>query len=207
MTRPAPPATAEVSPALPEPATDPHRRRVRIEAARRLLTRSIWTLTFAEWRAIGRAQRALIAAEWHVRTRPIGGLLGAVAPDGARWTGGVPDAEPREPVATPDTGASVPRIAGRRLDRSDARRAWDVAVAVHRAARYGPFRPRCLTRSIALQRLLVRQGLLADIRVGVRRTSGGLVAHAWVELDGHVVGDEAEHVRRYAQLADFRAAP
>ena len=77
------------------------------------------------------------------------------------------------------------------------------ARAVHRAARYGLFRPRCLTRALALQRLLARRGWPASLHVGVRRDRGALLAHAWVELDGAVLGDSPEHVATFVPLAGF----
>jgi hypothetical protein len=66
------------------------------------------------------------------------------------------------------------------------------------AARY--VRPvSCLRRAVALRRLLQRRGVPAVVRFGVR---GGerFEAHAWVEVDGAVLGD-SERVRDlYTQL-------
>ena len=58
----------------------------------------------------------------------------------------------------------------------------------------------CLTRAIALARILGERGVKADVRLGVRRIDGRLDAHAWVELDGRPVNDDEAHVRRYARL-------
>jgi hypothetical protein len=81
-----------------------------------------------------------------------------------------------------------------------------IAVAVDRAARRGLFRPTCLVRSIALERLVERAGAgNAVVRVGVRREEGALHAHAWIEVDGQVVGDRPEHVRRFKPITDASA--
>ncbi len=159
--------------------------------------RTLLGLTTADWWAMVRAQRALLAAEWSVRTRRAGDLLATAAPGGARWTRDA-TAEPPHEIST---GSPV------MLTRFEARTAIRLALAVHRTARFGVFRPRCLTRSIALHRLLRRDRLPAEIRVGVRRDGATLVAHAWVELHGQVLGDRASHVSGYTPLADFNPAP
>lgn len=148
-------------------------------------------LSAREWGALARAQVALLAAELAVRTRRTGALL---VPADAVWPAPVPQdgAEPDGPVGSATTIA-------------DRRAIWAEAQAVHRAARYGVFRPRCLTRAIALQRLLARRGWPARVRVGVCREGDALLAHAWVELDGAILGDRPEHVARYTPLAGFDA--
>lgn len=47
----------------------------------------------------------------------------------------------------------------------------------------------CLPRSLALCSLLRERGYPAEIRIGVRREAGRLLAHAWVELDGETLGE------------------
>lgn len=61
-------------------------------------------------------------------------------------------------------------------------------LAVHRALHLGPLRPRCLTRSLVLYRLLREQGDGAEVVIGLPREATGHAAHAWVELDARVVG-------------------
>ncbi len=76
--------------------------------------------------------------------------------------------------------------------------------AVRRAAKYGVFRPACLVQAIALQRLLIADGIRgAVIRVGVKQSEDGMLAHAWVELDGAVLGDSPENVCQYTPLNDL----
>lgn len=66
--------------------------------------------------------------------------------------------------------------------------AQKLSRAVSRALALGPWRPRCLLRSLALYRLLRAQGDLAQLVIGLPRDSHTSDAHAWVELDGQDVG-------------------
>jgi hypothetical protein len=76
---------------------------------------------------------------------------------------------------------------------------------VRRAAAYGLFRPLCLVRSVALNRMLDQYGFHGSrIRVGVRLVDGKFAAHAWVEYEGQVLGDDVEHVRGFEELSDVR---
>jgi hypothetical protein len=53
----------------------------------------------------------------------------------------------------------------------------------------------CLTRTLAVQWLAARRGVVVPIHIGVRR-AGALDAHAWI-------GDKATDDARYAPLASF----
>lgn len=123
------------------------------------------------------AEWALLRAQLRVWTRPTGRLVRAPLPaDGARRPGApAGDLEPHVRRAT---------------------------IALDRAVRRGPLRPGCLVRSLALADLLARRGVPEGcIRIGVRRGDGRLLdAHAWVELDGRVVGDDPRRVRGFVPL-------
>ena len=60
--------------------------------------------------------------------------------------------------------------------------------AVERTLRVAPDDPTCLVRSLMLFRLLREQGDEAQIVIGLPEQPTSHEAHAWVELDGHVVG-------------------
>lgn len=144
----------------------------------------------AELADVARAQGALVAALVRTRLRPRGQLV-APATDTA------PEVAPPE-LRTP---AQLLRIA--RLAR-----------AVDRAARRGLFRPTCLVRSLALTRLLEGAGITgARIRIGVRpadsgrSAAGGVHAHAWVEVDGRVIGDDPRHVSGFAPVGSVTGLP
>ncbi len=87
---------------------------------------------------------------------------------------------------------------------TDAQRvvATRCARAINRAATYGPLRPRCLARSLGLQRMLERQGVPGSVvRIGVRLQEKEFLAHAWVELEGQPLG-ERDPVETFVQLND-----
>lgn len=87
-------------------------------------------------------------------------------------------------------------------------RARELELAVERAGRWSPLGPRCLTRAVALQRLLEDGGLEgARVRVGVQRDLNGFAAHAWVEFRGRVLGDSPAGVSRYRRLGDVDVFP
>ena len=140
------------------------------------VVRRLVSITPTEFADLIAAQWYLLGALWTVRRRPKGGLLRAL-PDGPT-AGGVRD--------------------DARLER--------LAVAVDRMARFGVFRPTCLVRAVALERQIRRANVgAAVVRVGVAQASGELLAHAWIELEGRVIGDEPARVRRFTPLHDFSA--
>ena len=140
------------------------------------VVRKLFSITPREFVDLIVAQWYLLAALWTVRRRPKGGLLRAL-PAG-RVAGGARD--------------------DARLER--------LAVAVDRVARFGLFRPTCLVRAVALERQIRRANAgPAVVRVGVSQVAGELLAHAWIELEGQVIGDEQARVRRFTPLHDFSA--
>lgn len=140
------------------------------------LARRLFSLPAREFGELCVAQLYLVRALWTVRRRPKGELLRPIEA-----------AEQREGA----TGAGrLPRL----------------VVAVDRAAHYGVFRPTCLVRAVALERMIVRAGVgPAVVKVGVQRGGDQFFAHAWIELDGRVVGDEPVRIQRFTPLHDFSA--
>ena len=65
------------------------------------------------------------------------------------------------------------------------------------AARRGFYRASCLPKSLMLAHLLRRQGIAADLRVGVRKVAGALEAHAWVEHNGQPLNDGIDVHERF----------
>jgi hypothetical protein len=121
-----------------------------------------------------RAQREILVAHLLCLVRPVGQLV-----------------RPSDTTQTPSVEPVVPPSA----------RARALAEAVDIVARRGLTRPQCLVRSLALCRLLERSGEPGSVlRVGVRRTDTGFAAHAWVEVGGEVLGDEAWHVQTFAPI-------
>lgn len=70
----------------------------------------------------------------------------------------------------------------------------DVCEAVHTAAVWYPKQTLCLQKASVTTSLLRQHGFQADMKIGVRKQP--FHAHAWVEVDGQVVGDH-QNVRKY----------
>jgi hypothetical protein len=77
---------------------------------------------------------------------------------------------------------------------------WATAAA----ARHHLWPMRCLPRSLCLRRLLCQAGFSAQLRLGVAKEEGRLVAHAWVELEGRPVGETEVGIGRFAPLPAIR---
>jgi hypothetical protein len=59
----------------------------------------------------------------------------------------------------------------------------------------------CLTRSLALARMLARRGVATTVRIGVRTEHGALDAHAWVEWRGAPINDSVHALQPFAPFA------
>ncbi len=76
-----------------------------------------------------------------------------------------------------------------------------VVRAVASASRYIPAAGSCLTRALAAQVLLLRNGHPASFHIGVTLNGGRrLDAHAWVESGGRIVIGETPELRHYTPL-------
>lgn len=62
------------------------------------------------------------------------------------------------------------------------------------------FRSTCLEQSLVLCWMLRRRGMNPVLRVGARKQAEHLEAHAWVEIDGIPLGDDAG---QHAQFVPF----
>ncbi|WP_052738489.1 lasso peptide biosynthesis B2 protein [Robbsia andropogonis] len=119
------------------------------------------------------------------------------------------------PTALTDDG-SAPASASQELFGASARKsAPDVSLhaitrariaqsvcALNRACLLYPRRTKCLEWSAALVHLCQRRGVDVDLVIGV--SGGPFSAHAWVEHDGMVMGDDAERRRQFAVIVDGR---
>ena len=63
----------------------------------------------------------------------------------------------------------------------------------------------CLQRSLLLYRELSRAGLGPELAVGFQRVDGALAGHAWVTIDGLVVGERDLNPARFAPILRFGA--
>jgi Transglutaminase-like superfamily len=77
----------------------------------------------------------------------------------------------------------------------------ELARLVDAAARHHVLPMRCLHRALVLQGLLAREGLLSDLRIGVRKEQGRVLAHAWLERAGIPLAESRETVSLFQPLA------
>src|SRR4051812_46225955 len=75
-----------------------------------------------------------------------------------------------------------------------------------RVAARTPVAHNCMHRSLALQRMLARRGVSAELRIGIGRKPNLFPGHAWLEVDGVVVNDDAEVVAPYVPLTISESA-
>jgi len=87
----------------------------------------------------------------------------------------------------------------------------DAAMAarmVRAAARHGFSSPSCLEESLVLVHMLLRRGIAAQLRIGVRRNQPKFEAHAWVECDGIALNESEALHDHYAPFeAEFTNLP
>jgi Transglutaminase-like superfamily len=82
------------------------------------------------------------------------------------------------------------------------------ARMVRAAVKYGFGKPSCLEGSLALWWLLRRQGIPAELRIGVRKENRQFEAHAWVEYNGSALNEPEEHHQHYHAFdATFPVSP
>jgi len=80
-------------------------------------------------------------------------------------------------------------------------RARQLGLVVDVASAYAPGPVTCLSRSLMLVWLLAREGIDAELRIGVRMTGGALAAHAWVEACTVPVNDARDVAREFVPFA------
>ena len=72
---------------------------------------------------------------------------------------------------------------------------------VNAAARHPLPWARCLQRSLALCLWMERRRFQPQLRIGVRKEGGALLAHAWVEYRGEVINDSGQVLKEFAPLS------
>jgi hypothetical protein len=98
------------------------------------------------------------------------------------------------------TAALLVPAASSARPRTDLAAAQTLARIVHGAAPWSALPANCLPRALVLCRLLRRQGLQAELRLGVGKPDGQFAAHAWVEHDGHALAEPENSARAFAPL-------
>lgn len=80
-------------------------------------------------------------------------------------------------------------------------RVWAVDAAARRHLRAMT----CLPHALGLRWLLGRAGIPTDLRIGIARQDGQLLAHAWVERDGRPVGERGGDLSPFHPLHEVPA--
>ena len=80
--------------------------------------------------------------------------------------------------------------------------AWRRQELVSMAARLHFIPMTCLPRSLALRWMASRHGIPAQLRIGMNKSSNRLFAHAWVELQGEMIGEPEDIAERFMVLHD-----
>lgn len=78
----------------------------------------------------------------------------------------------------------------------------ELVNAVERASRVVP-RSTCLVRAIVLQRLLSMNGHDSELKIGVGRSSGQFVAHAWLVQGERIVIGQVANSASYSPLSSW----
>lgn len=139
------------------------------------------------WR-LSRSDRALLAEAW-VRILVIGLAL--------RWR-----PFPRVVAMVEGRGGGAARRRGGEASSAAAAEVERLSRWVDVAARYHLLEARCLHRSLAAKWILAVRGIDAELRIGVRRESDELSAHAWLERDGLRLGSTGRTAAAFAPLAE-----
>lgn len=92
------------------------------------------------------------------------------------------------------------------IDRRSARPGDPSAIepwvrAVDVAARHHLYSMPCVPRALALRSLLAEEGIVTELRIGVRKEGCRLAAHAWIEYRGMPIGEASTVLERFALLA------
>ena len=75
-----------------------------------------------------------------------------------------------------------------------------ISTATERAAKWCYPRPLCLKKSYATALLLHVFGIRSKVVIGVQQFP--LRGHAWVEIDGQVIGDDIQEIHMYHPLSE-----
>lgn len=99
---------------------------------------------------------------------------------------------------------SSPKNNSADISQEAAAQAQMTARMVRAAARHGIGNPSCLEESLVLLHLLSRQGIAAQLRIGVKKNILQFEAHAWIELDGKPLNESDALHDHYAPFeAEF----
>jgi len=90
-------------------------------------------------------------------------------------------------------------------EKADPIRVLNVAKKLHKlvylASRLHLLPMTCLPRAFTLRWMLGRRGIPAQLRIGISKTATGILAHAWVDIDGETIGESEDIPERFKILS------
>lgn len=78
--------------------------------------------------------------------------------------------------------------------------AIEMAEVVEVAARRRLISATCLRRSLVLWYLLRKEGIDSNLRFGVQKAGTKIMGHAWVEIDGSVINDDENIIKKFTPM-------
>jgi len=96
---------------------------------------------------------------------------------------------------------NLPKYEGWEIDAIEASK--NVSTLVTVASRYGLYHATCLRRSLLIWWLLRRKGIQTELRIGVKKVDGQLVAHAWIKLGNEIITDSTDVERDFSAFKDL----
>jgi hypothetical protein len=92
-------------------------------------------------------------------------------------------------------------------EKADPARALAIAQRLHKlvylASRLHWLSMTCLPRAFALRWMLGRRGIPAQLRIGMNKTSTGIHAHAWVDIEEETIGESEDITERFKILGSM----
>ena len=89
-------------------------------------------------------------------------------------------------------------------EKADPVRVLAIAQRLHKlvylASRLHLLSMSCLPRAFTLRWMLGRRGIPAQVRIGMNKTSTGIHAHAWVDIEGETIGESEDVTERFKIL-------
>ena len=81
--------------------------------------------------------------------------------------------------------------------------AENLAHLVYLASRLHLLPMTCLHRSLTLYRILRKRGIPSLVKIGTQKTETGINIHAWVEVEGHAIGEPGNVNEHFTVLKSF----
>jgi hypothetical protein len=102
----------------------------------------------------------------------------------------------------PDLQAFAARTASRPLPPPEMveRQIGLLTTAVDRARNNHLYPMTCLRQALTLQKMLAQHGIPVELKIGVRKEDGELLAHAWIQYQGKIVGEPEKITETYSAM-------